>query len=58
MDREELKKNFVLSLKPLLEDKIAQDDEEIFDFYMEVCCVIAEEYLHRNSDKKTDEDEG
>lgn len=54
MNREELKENFVLSLKPLLEDKIAQDDDEIVDFYMEVCCVIAEEYLLQNSDKKTD----
>lgn len=52
MNREELKQNFFLSLKPLLEDRVAQDDEEIVDFYMEVCCVIAEEYFHQNSDKK------
>lgn len=42
--REELKKDFTESLEPLLLDKIAQDDEEIVNFYMEVCCVITEEY--------------
>ena len=47
MSKEELKQNFTDSLKPLLQDREAQDDEEIVDFYMEVCCTIAEEYLNQ-----------
>jgi len=50
MSKEELKQNFIDSLKPLLQDKEAQDDEEIVDFYMDVCCTIAEEYLNQNKD--------
>ena len=53
MSKEELKKNFIDSLKPLLQDKEAQDDEEIVNFYMEVCCDIAEEYLNQFIKLKT-----
>lgn len=42
--REELKRDFYESLGPLVCDKEAQDDKEILDFYMEVCCTIAEDY--------------
>lgn len=42
--REALKKDFYESLGPLIGDKEAQDDKEILDFYMEVCCTIAEDY--------------
>jgi len=42
---EELRKDFTESLEPLIEDKIAQEDPEIVDFYMGVCCTITEEYL-------------
>ena len=52
MSKKELKKNFIDSLKPLLQDKEAQDDEEIVDFYMEVCCDIAEEYLNQNKNEQ------
>lgn len=51
MTREELKQHFMESLKLLLMDKEAQDDEEVVDFYMEVCCTIAEEYLESNKEK-------
>jgi hypothetical protein len=51
MSREELKQAFIDNLKSLLMDKEAQDDEEIVDFYMEVCCDIAEEYLNQNKDE-------
>jgi hypothetical protein len=44
MTKEELKKAFAESLKPLLIDKEAQDDDDVVDFYIEVCCVICEEY--------------
>ena len=47
MSKEELKQAFIDNLKSLLMDKEAQDDEEIVDFYMEVCCDIAEEYLNQ-----------
>lgn len=47
MTREELKKHFLESLTPLLMDSEAQDDEEIVDFYMDVCCTIAEEYSEK-----------
>jgi hypothetical protein len=40
----ELEKDFRESLAPLLKDKEAQDDKEIVDFYMSVCCTIADEY--------------
>lgn len=52
MSKEELKQNFINSLKPLLQDKEAQDDKEIVDFYMDVCCNIAEEYLNQKRDEK------
>ena len=52
MSKEELKQAFIDNLKCLLMDKEAQDDEEIVDFYMEVCCDIAEEYLNQNKDDK------
>lgn len=42
---EELRKDFAESLEPLIEDKIAQGDPEIVDFYMGVCCSITEEYI-------------
>lgn len=42
MDKEDLKQYFYESLKPLLTDKEAQEDEEIVNFYIEVCCDIAE----------------
>ena len=45
MDREELKKNFSESLEPLISDKEALEDKEVVDFYMDVCCVIADEYV-------------
>jgi hypothetical protein len=51
MNREDIKQAFIDNLKPLLMDKEAQDDEEIVDFYMEVCCDIAEEYLNQNKDE-------
>ena len=51
MSKEELKKNFTDSLKPLLQDKEAQEDAEIVDFYMDVCCDIAEEHLNQNKDE-------
>jgi hypothetical protein len=51
MSKEELKKNFADSLKPLLQDKEAQEDAEIVDFYMDVCCDIAEDYLNQNKDE-------
>jgi len=48
MSKEELKQAFIDNLKGLLMDKEAQDDEEIVDFYMEVCCDITEEYIVKN----------
>jgi hypothetical protein len=42
--KDELKRDFRESLSTLLEDKEAQGDEEIVDFYMGVCCTIADEY--------------
>ena len=44
MNKEELKKMFIESLNPIFVDKEAQDDKDIRDWYMDVCCVCAEEY--------------
>jgi len=49
---EELRKDFTESLEPLIEDKIAQEDPEIVDFYMGVCCSITEEYIKSLADNK------
>ena len=51
-NNEELKKDFTDSLEPLIEDKIAQEDPEIVDFYMGVCCTITEEYIKSLADNK------
>ena len=51
-NNEELKKDFTESLEPLIEDKIAQEDPEIVDFYMGVCCTITEEYIKSLADNK------
>lgn len=51
MNREKLKKEFLENLKPLLMDKEAQSDYEIINFYMEVCCEIAEEYKNKSKKK-------
>ena len=47
---EELRKDFAESLEPLIDDKIAQEDPEIVDFYMGVCCSITEEYIKSLAD--------
>lgn len=49
---EELRKDFAESLEPLIEDKIAQDDPDVIDFYMGVCCSITEEYIKSLADNK------
>lgn len=49
---EELRKDFTESLEPLIEDKIAQDDPDVIDFYMGVCCSITEEYIKSLADNK------
>lgn len=49
---EELRKDFAESLEPLIEDKIAQEDPGIVDFYMGVCCSITEEYIKSLADNK------
>jgi|LakMenEpi03Aug12_release.lakeMendotaPanAssembly.Ray.scaffolds.fasta_scaffold957793_2 hypothetical protein len=49
---EELRKDFSESLEPLIEDKIAQDDPDVIDFYMGVCCTITEEYVKSLADDK------
>ena len=49
-NNEELRKDFSESLEPLIEDKIAQEDPEIVDFYMGVCCSITEEYIKSLAD--------
>lgn len=51
-NNEELRKDFAESLEPLIEDKIAQEDPEIVDFYMGVCCTITEEYIKSLADNK------
>jgi len=51
-NNEELKKDFTESLEPLIEDKIAQEDPEVVDFYMGVCCTITEEYIKSLADNK------
>jgi len=57
MNREELKTYFIESLMPLIQDKEAQNDKEIVDFYMEVCCDIAEEYFMSKKNKPQNKDE-
>jgi hypothetical protein len=49
---EELRKDFSESLEPLIEDKIAQHDPDVIDFYMGVCCTITEEYVKSLADDK------
>jgi hypothetical protein len=49
--KEELKKNFYESLIHLIKDKKAQEDKEILDFYVEVCCNIAEDYAKKELER-------
>jgi hypothetical protein len=44
MTKKELLKTFRESLEGLFADKEAKDDKEILEFYLEVCCTIAETY--------------
>lgn len=44
MTKKELLESFRESLAGIFADKEAQDDKEIIEFYLEVCCTIAETY--------------
>jgi hypothetical protein len=51
MNKEELKAIFIENVYPIFEDKLAQDDVEILDFYYDVMCEIA---VNNSEDLKED----